>query len=251
MKADSELVQYIDPSPNYTPMSDKVIDTIVIHHAAGLLSVEQFGYIMRTRQASSTYAIGTDGRIGQYVPESERQWCTSSFLIDNHSVTIECANDSTAPNWHVSDLVTNRCIELCIDICKRNNIKKINFTGDKEGNLQMHRWWANTLCPGNYLASMFPYIAEQINKGLRGVNPSTTLYCVQVGAFSKYTNAVNVSKELKELGYTCFIPRGEDDLYRVQVGAFAIPRNAKILLEELKNNGFADAFITKKKVEYD
>ncbi|MBE6121145.1 MAG: cell division protein [Erysipelotrichaceae bacterium] len=251
MKPDSELVQYVDWSPNYTEVPDKVIDTIVIHHMAGMLSVETMGQICKSRAASTTYAIGTDGRIGQYVPESVRQWCTSSFSIDSHSVTIECANDSTAPNWHVSDLVISRCIELCIDICKRNNIKKITFTGDKEGNLQMHRYWANTLCPGNYLASMFPYIAEQINKGLKGVNPSTILYCVQVGAYSTYGNAVKATKELKALGYSYYIPRGEDGLYRVQIGAFAIPRNAKLLCEELKNNGFADAFIAKKKVDYE
>jgi len=249
MKPDSELVQYVDWSPNYTEVPNKVIDTIVIHHMAGMLSVETMGQVCKSRAASTTYAIGVDGRIGQYVPESVRQWCTSSFTIDSHAVTIECANDSTAPNWHVSDLVIARCIELCIDICKRNGIKKIVFTGDKSGNLQMHRYWANTLCPGNYLASMFPYIAEQINKGLRGVKPSTTLYCVQIGAFSKYANAVELSKKLKALDYTCFIPRGEDDLYRVQIGAFAIPQNAKALLAELRNCGFSDAFITKNKVE--
>lgn len=166
--ADSNLVNYVSWSPNYTKMSNKTIDTIVIHHAAGKLSVEDFGNIMSnpSRQASANYGIGTDGRIGQYVAESNRAWTTGSALIDGHAVTIECANSTLAPDWKVSGLVLRRCIDLCIDICKRNNIKRINYTGDKTGNLQMHKWWQATACPGPYLSDLFPYIADEINKGL-------------------------------------------------------------------------------------
>ena len=166
--ADSSLVNYEQYTSNCTRMTGKQNTAIVIHHAAGCLSVEQFGTIMQSRQASANYAIGTDGRIGQYVPEKDRAWTTGSALIDNHAVTIECANSTLAPDWKVSDIVLRRCIDLCIDICKRNGIARINYTGDKTGNLQMHRWWQATLCPGNYLADLFPYIAQEINKGLEG-----------------------------------------------------------------------------------
>lgn len=254
MIADSQLVSYVWESPNYTAMSNKKIDTIVIHHAAGMLTLDQFAYCFRERNpkssgGSSTYAIDNNGRVGQFVPESQRQWCTGSYTIDSHAVTIELANDSLNPNWHVSDIVINKCIQLCIDICVRNKIKRINFTGDKTGNLQMHRWWANTLCPGNYLASMFPYIAEQINKGLKGVDQAEYIYCVQIGAFRVYSNALALKNKLTALGYTCYLPRSEDDLYRVQVGAFAIPSNATKLKNELRKCGYSDAYIVKRKVE--
>ena len=45
-------------------------------------------------------------------------------------------------------------------------IEKLNFTGDKNGNLTMHKWFAATACPGPYLESKFPYIAAEVNKRL-------------------------------------------------------------------------------------
>ena len=53
-----------------------------------------------------------------------------------------------------------------MDICKRNKIAKLNFTGDKSGNLTMHKYFQATACPGEYLASKFPYIASEVNKRL-------------------------------------------------------------------------------------
>jgi hypothetical protein len=88
------------------------------------------------------------------------------------AVTIEVANDVTGGNWHVSDKALASLIDLCTDICKRNGIVKLNFTGDKNGNLTMHKYFAATACPGAYLESKFPYIAEEVNKRL-GIKTST------------------------------------------------------------------------------
>jgi hypothetical protein len=76
------------------------------------------------------------------------------------------ANDEVGGNWHVSDTALSKLVELCADICRRNGIPKLNFTGDKSGNLTMHKWFAPTACPGPYLASKFPYIAKEVNKRL-------------------------------------------------------------------------------------
>ncbi len=81
-------------------------------------------------------------------------------------ITIEVANDSGDPDWHVSDAALEATIKLCVDICKRNGIDKLNFTGDKSGNLTMHKYFAATGCPGPYLSSKFPYIASEVNKRL-------------------------------------------------------------------------------------
>ena len=64
-------------------------------------------------------------------------------------------------------------IALCVDICKRNGIARINFTGDDSGNLTMHRYYKATACPGTYLASKFSYIAEEVNKKLQEDEPMT------------------------------------------------------------------------------
>lgn len=173
--SNSSLVNYTKISPNSTnPRNDK-IKKITIHHMAGNLSVEACGNIFAdpTREGSSNYGIGTDGRVGMYVEEKNRSWCSSNRENDHQAITIEVANDGGAPDWHVSDKALDKLIELCVDICKRNGIDKLNYTGDKSGNLTMHKWFAATGCPGPYLESKFPWIAEQVNKQLDASKPKT------------------------------------------------------------------------------
>ena len=173
--SNSPLVQYTKLSPNYNPRNNK-IKKITIHHMAGVLSVETCGNIFAnpSRQASSNYAIGSDGRIAMYVEEKNRSWCSSSPANDHQAITIEVANCEYGGQWRVSDYVLSRLIELCVDICKRNGIERLNYTGDTSGNLTMHKWFADTSCPGPYLSSKFPYIAEEVNKRLGNPEPTPT-----------------------------------------------------------------------------
>ena len=158
---------------NYNP--DGKIKKITIHHMAGNLSVEACGRLFATseRQVSSNYGVGTDGRIGLYVEEKNRPWTSSSPANDYQAVTIEVANDEIGGNWHVSSKALESTISLCVDICKRNDIKKLNYTGDSKGNLTMHCFFANTNCPGPYLKSKFAYIANEVNRRLNVIsNPA-------------------------------------------------------------------------------
>lgn len=166
--SNSRLVNYTQLSPNCSKPRNHAIDKITIHHMAGNLTVEQCGSVFApaNRQASANYGIGTDGRVGMYVEEANRSWCSSNASNDNRAVTIEVANDEVGGDWHVSDTALAKLIDLCDDICQRNGIVRINYTGDKSGNLTMHKWFAATACPGPYLESKFPYIAEQINARL-------------------------------------------------------------------------------------
>lgn len=186
--SNSSLVNHVHLSPNYTPMSNKKNEVIVIHHMAGKLTVEQCGNVFApsSRKASSNYGIDGNGRIGLYVEEKNRSWATSSRAIDSRAITIEVANSVAGGNWPVSDKAMTSLINLCVDICKRNGIKKLNYTGDKNGNLQMHKWYAATGCPGAYLESKFPYIANEVNKRLNGnttpsLPESSGTYTVQKG----------------------------------------------------------------------
>ena len=142
---------------------------------AGNLTIETIGNVFAptSREASSNYGVGTDGRVGMYVEEKNRAWTSSNADNDNQAVTIEVSNDEIGGNWHVSDKALKATIELCVDICKRNGIKKLNYTGDKSGNLTMHKWFSATNCPGPYLGSKFPYIAGEVNKRLNaGTTPT-------------------------------------------------------------------------------
>ena len=163
----SSLICYTKLSPNCSPRTH-VIDTITIHHMAGSATIEFCGEIFAppSRQASSNYGIGSDGRIAMYVEEKNRSWCTSSSANDNRAVTIEVANCGGAPDWPVSDRALASLIELVTDICKRNNIKQLNFTGNLTGNMTVHRWVTPTNCPGDYLYNLHPKIAAEVNRRL-------------------------------------------------------------------------------------
>lgn len=167
--SNSKLVVYKKLSPNYNKRLGRKIKKITIHHMAGNLTIEKCGDIFaaKSRKASSNYGIGTDGRVGMYVEEKNRSWCSSSASNDYQAITIEVANCGGSPEWKVSDKALESTIELCVDICKRNKIKELKFTGDKSGNLTLHKYFAATSCPGRYLESKMPYIAKEVNKRLK------------------------------------------------------------------------------------
>lgn len=173
----SPLVSFVLLSPNHSGQRTKPIDTITIHCMAGNGTVEACGQLFqsKSRQASSNYGVGSDGRIGMYVEEKNRSWCTSSGANDNRAVTIEVANDGGASTgWHVSDKALNALIDLVTDICKRNNIKRLVWSTNKNtrvqhlngSNMTIHRDYANKGCPGDYLYSKHGYIAEKVNARL-------------------------------------------------------------------------------------
>ena len=93
----SSLVSYTKLSPNHSGQRTHSIDRITPHCVVGQCSVETLGniFLPTSRQASSNYGIGVDGRVGMYVEEKNRSWCSSSAANDQRAVTIECASDNT------------------------------------------------------------------------------------------------------------------------------------------------------------
>ena len=176
--SNSSLVDYTKFSPNYSTRTAK-IDKITIHHMAGILTVEQCGDIFANskQQASSNYGIDGNGRVGLYVSESNRSWASSNSYNDNRAVTIEVANSKVGNPWPVNDVAYEKLIQLCVDICQRNGIAFLNYTGNSYGNLTMHKMFTATACPGPYLEERFPAIAEEVNKRLK----NGSIYPVQMG----------------------------------------------------------------------
>lgn len=247
--SNSPLVQKIALSPNHSGRRDQRITKIAIHHAAGVIGgVNLAGvFLPKARQASSNYNLGSDGVIVLGVDESNRAWTTSSSWCDNRAVTIEVGNSTKGPQWLVSDYVLSRLIDLVTDICRRNEIYPCTYTGGKDGVLQKHEWYSNTNCPGPYLGSKFPYIAEQVNKalGVKEQKPADTnkqLYRVQVGVYSVLQNAINMVDKIKSLGFDTYMVK-VGNLYKVQIGAYSNKANADAQVKKLKAKGL-DAFIT-------
>lgn len=172
--SNSTLVDYTKISPNRTSPRNHAIDTITIHCVVGQCSVETLGNIFAptSRQASSNYGVGVDGRIGMYVEEKDRSWCSSNAANDNRAITIEVASDTAHP-YAVNAKAYAALLDLVTDICRRNGIKKLVWSTNKNErvnhlngcNMTVHRDYANKSCPGDYLYERHGAIAAEVNKG--------------------------------------------------------------------------------------
>ena len=172
------MVIYTKLSPNHSGQRTHSIDRITPHCVVGQCTAEGLGdwFYKSSTQASSNYGIDKDGRVGMYVEEKNRSWCSSSNANDQRAITIECASDTTEP-YAFRDIVYKRLIELCIDICKRNGKNKLIWFGDKDKTLNyspksgemiltVHRWFANKSCPGNWMYARMGDLAEKVTKAL-------------------------------------------------------------------------------------
>lgn len=199
----SSMVVYTKLSPNHSGQRTHSIDRITPHCVVGQCTAEGLGdwFAKSSTQASSNYGIDKDGRVGMYVEEKNRSWCSSSGANDQRAITIECASDTSEP-YAFRDIVYQRLIELCIDICKRNGKNKLIWFGDKDKTLNytpksgemiltVHRWFANKSCPGNWMYARMGDLAEKVTKALQGSSDSGS------GSVSKGTQA-SILKDLSE-----------------------------------------------------
>lgn len=166
--SNSSLVTYTKISPN-TYGKRGVPTKITIHHMAVVnASLQAIGntFAQKSRRACSNYGIDSKGNVALYLDEEYAPMTSSNKANDMLAVTIEVSNSKGAPNWEISDAAYKKLIELCVDICKRNGIKKLDYTGDKKGNLTMHCMFAATACPGPYLKGKMKQIAKEVNTQL-------------------------------------------------------------------------------------
>ena len=170
--SNSALVDHVHYSPHHYYGRNHKIDTITIHCVVGQCSVESLGWVFDSDiEASSNYGVGYDGKIGLYVDESNAAWTSSNYANDNRAVTIEVASDTYDP-YAVTDAAYNALIKLVADICRRNGIKKLIWSTDKNDrvnhlngcNMTVHRDFAIKSCPGDYLYNRHGQIAAAVNK---------------------------------------------------------------------------------------
>ena len=187
----SKLVSYKKLSPNHSGKRNHKIDRITPHCIVGQLSIETLGDIFshESRQASSNYGIGKDGRVGMYVEEKNRSWCSSSSANDNRAITIECASNLKSP-YEFKPIVYNKLVDLCVDICKRNKKTKLLFLGSREKTekykpksdemlLTAHRWYSDTDCPGAWLYSRLDLLANDVTKKLNNSNKKSVISSIK------------------------------------------------------------------------
>lgn len=177
--SNSSLATYTRITKNKTSPRNHVIDTITIHCIVGQWTAKQgCDYFATTdRQCSANYVVGKDGSIGLSVDEKDRSWCSSNGTNDNRAITIEVASDTTHP-YAVTAKAYAALLDLVTDICKRNGIKKLVWSTNKNDrvnhrngcNMTVHRDFANKACPGEYLYSRHGEIAAEVNRRLQGAS---------------------------------------------------------------------------------
>lgn len=227
----SPLVSYTKISPNRTKNRNHAIDTITIHCVVGQCSVETLGNVFapESRKASSNYGVGVDGRIGMYCEEKDRSWCSSNAANDHRAITIEVASDTKHP-YAVNDKAYAALIDLCVDICRRNGIKKLVWSTNKNErvnhlngcNMTVHRDYANKSCPGEYLYARHGAIADAVNVRLNATEEDKS-----------ETPAETTLPEKLTTGYYRVRKAWKDA--KSQVGAYKVLKNAKAAAD--KNPG--------------
>ena len=166
----SPLVSYTRISPNKNSPRNNTIQAIVVHHMAGIMTLEQFGDLVANpaREMSANYAIGNDGRIGLFCEEKDRSWCSSSREVDNRAITIEVSNDVYGEPWSISNAAYASLIKLCVDICKRNGIKRLEYKNNLNGTLLRHCDIVATQCPGTWIKNHTRELCDKVNAQLDG-----------------------------------------------------------------------------------
>ena len=177
--SNSALATYTRITKNKTSPRNHAIDTITIHCIVGQWTAKQgCDYFATTdRQCSANYVVGKDGSIGLSVDEKDRSWCSSNGTNDNRAITIEVASDTTHP-YAATAKAYAALLDLVTDICKRNGIKKLVWSTNKNDrvnhlngcNMTVHRDFANKACPGEYLYSRHGEIAAEVNRRLQGAS---------------------------------------------------------------------------------
>lgn len=184
--SNSPLACYTKISPNKNPQPSKNIKYVAVHCVVGQCYIESLGalFALPSEQKSSNYGVDKDGRIGLFVEEKDRSWCTNSTLIDGNGISIEVASDGAEP-CAVRNEAYVALLDLLEDICRRNGKKKMLFLGSKEKTLAYepkpdeivmawHCWFnSGKSCPGQFLKSLHPTIAKEITKRLGSVPEPT------------------------------------------------------------------------------
>lgn len=212
--SESSLIDYRKPALFYSKGRSHKIDRITPHCLVGQATVQGIGEWLTdpamNPKASCNYGIDRDGKIGIYVDEENRSWCTSSASNDDRAITIECASDTTEP-YRMNPVVYTNLTNLCEDICRRYGKTKLLFlntkketllheVADDEMILTVHRWYANKECPGDWLFSRLNLLAYTVTKRLE-----PKIYRVQVGAFENKAYAESFLKDVQKTYPDAFI----------------------------------------------
>ena len=205
----SPLVAHVNISKEKNVPRNHPIDRITPHCIVGqVTSWSGLDRLFHGRKITANYALLKDGRVGLYVDERDRSWCTCSRENDNRAITIECSSGSKHP-YEFNNDVYQSLKDLCVDICRRNGKNKLIWIPDKskafnyklqpgEMLITVHRWFYKKSCPGDWLYNRLGDVANYVNARISDVVPLTAYDKEWEG----YTEGEISSSSSSDSGYT-------------------------------------------------
>ena len=130
---------------HYTPgRGGNKVECVVVHHNAGVLSIDQIWQVWQSRAASAHYQVQSDGVIGQLVNDWDTAWHAANQYTNQRSIGIEVAN-SAGPNadWPITDTAIREAGRLIAAVCLHYDLGR-PVSGD---NVRYHREFTGTSCP--------------------------------------------------------------------------------------------------------
>lgn len=120
-------------SPNHSSRKGTKVDRITLHIMAGRLAGTDATFARASRKASSTYGVGSDGSIHQYVRESEAAWADGS--MDSNRRTISIEHEGGLAGIPCTDACVQASARLCADIALRHGWTRLTHGA----NVWLHR----------------------------------------------------------------------------------------------------------------
>lgn len=139
---DADIVKLMNK--NFTTgRGGKEIDCVVLHHNAGVLTVDQIWQVWQTRPASAHYQVQSDGLIGQLVWDDNTAHHAANWDINQRSVGVEVSNLAGGPGWPIAAKALEEAAHLVGAICYVKNIGR----PEPGRTVRYHREFTGTSCP--------------------------------------------------------------------------------------------------------
>lgn len=122
----------------------KKIDMIVLHHNAGILTIDQIWQVWQTRPASAHYQVESGGRTGQLVWDRDTAHHAANWDINQRSIGVEISNSGgAAQDWPIAAPALEEGAHLVAAICRFYKLGR----PAAGRNVRFHREFTGTSCP--------------------------------------------------------------------------------------------------------
>lgn len=139
--------------PKWSSRHGATIRRVIAHHWATPTMAGYDRLVTSNDPASANYLILDDGTLIGSVSEKYRAWTSGSSETDSPAITVEVQNHTGSPNWTVSDAAQRTLTALSADVANYYEWSGVEIDG--------HRDYEATACPGPYLYPRLPDIAAQ------------------------------------------------------------------------------------------